>query len=45
MDRTVPSGAAPLLALIRKTETGKSGAKAYETIIRHRQGDLAKSIT
>lgn len=37
--------AAPLLAFIRKTETGFEGAKAYETIYGHNQGKLPRPLT
>jgi muramidase (phage lysozyme) len=39
------SEAAPLLALIRKTETGHEGAKAYETLYGHNQHKLTKPLT
>jgi muramidase (phage lysozyme) len=37
--------AAPLLALIRKTETGHEGAKAYETLYGYNQHKLTKPLT
>lgn len=37
--------AAPLLALIRKTETGHEGAKAYEALYGHNQHKLPKPLT
>lgn len=45
MDRTVPRGAAVLLDFIRKIETGKADASAYDVIYAHAQGRLPKPIT
>lgn len=45
MDRTVPAGAAILLDFIRKVETGRDDASAYDVIYAHKQGKLPKPIT
>lgn len=45
MDRTVPRSAAILLDFIRKIETGKADASAYDVIYAHAQGRLPKPIT
>lgn len=45
MDRTVPAGAAWLLASIREIETGRTDRSAYDVIYGHKQGKLAKPLT
>jgi muramidase (phage lysozyme) len=45
MDPTVPKGAALLLDFIRKIETGKADATAYDVIYANAQARLPKSIT
>lgn len=45
MTTTAAAAAAPLLALIRQTETGHAGADAYRTIIGHQQGQLERPLT
>lgn len=45
MDKSVPPGAALLLALIYKTETGKMPPECYDVIYGHNQHKLAKPIT
>jgi muramidase (phage lysozyme) len=45
MDPTVPKGAAMLLDFIRKIETGKADASAYDVIYAHAQARLPKPIT
>lgn len=45
MDRTVPPGAAHLLAFIYRTETGRNPPECYEVIYGHNQGRLPKPIT
>lgn len=45
MDRSVPAGAAPLLAFIRRTETGKPDPLSYTTIIGHNEDRLDRAIT
>lgn len=45
MDPTVPKGAALLLDFIRKIETGKADASAYDVIYAHAQARLPKPIT
>lgn len=41
----IPASAHVLLEFIRKTETGHSGAQAYETIFAHKQSILPKPLT
>lgn len=41
----VPNGATILLDFIGETETGRTGAEAYRTIYRHKQGTLPKPVT
>jgi muramidase (phage lysozyme) len=45
MDRSVPAGAALLLAFISKTETGRDRPQCYEVIFGHNQDKLPKKIT
>lgn len=45
MDKTVPNGAAILLAFIRKTEVGRDDRASYDVIYGHKQGKLAKPLT
>lgn len=45
MDRTVPPGAAILLAFIYRTETSRDAPECYEVIYGHKQGKLAKPLT
>jgi len=45
MDKTVPPGAALLLGLIYRTETGHDAPECYEVIFGHNQGKLPKPIT
>lgn len=45
MDPTVPRPAAILLDFIRKVETGRADATAYDTIYAHKQNKLPKPIT
>ncbi|MEQ9634593.1 MAG: hypothetical protein RLW68_00765 [Devosia marina] len=42
---TLPASAAILLAEIRRIETGRKDARAYETIYGHNEGNLPKPIT
>lgn len=45
MNRTIPHGAAILLAFIRKTEVGRDDRASYDIIYGHKQGKLAKPLT
>src|SRR5690606_3073421 len=45
MNRTIPNGAALLLAFIRKTETGRDDRASYDVIYGHKQGRLPKPLT
>lgn len=45
MTGSIPASAHILLEFIRKTETGHTGSKAYETIFAHKQAMLPKPIT
>ncbi|WP_336067150.1 hypothetical protein [Nitratireductor rhodophyticola] len=45
MDRTVPAGAALLLAFVYETETSRTPPECYEVIYAHRQDRLPKSLT
>ncbi len=45
MDRTVPAGAAILLAFIYETETSRKPPECYEVIYGHKQGKLPKPLT
>lgn len=45
MDKTVPAGAALLLAFIYRTETGRDAPECYQVIYGHNQAKLAKPIT
>ncbi|MCJ8143807.1 hypothetical protein MKI84_12860 [Ancylobacter sp. A5.8] len=45
MDKTVPAGAAVLLDFIRRTETGRADASAYDTMFGHNERKLAKPLT
>ena len=45
MDRTVPKGAAILLAFIRKTEVGRDDRASYDVIYDYKQSRLAKPLT
>jgi len=45
MDKTVPAGAALLLAFIYETETSEPVPACYEVIYGHRQSSLAKPLT
>lgn len=45
MDKSVPPQAAPILDLIRVTETGRADRTAYETVYGHSEKKLTKPIT
>ncbi|MCA1260756.1 hypothetical protein LC061_08200 [Nitratireductor aquimarinus] len=45
MDRTVPAGAALLLAFVYETETSRRPPECYEVIYAHRQDRLPKPLT
>ncbi|WP_287959940.1 hypothetical protein [Filomicrobium sp.] len=45
MDRTVPAGAALLLAFVYETETSRTPPECYEVIYAHRQDRLPKPLT
>lgn len=45
MNRTIPNGAAILLAFIRKTEVGRDDRASYDVIFANKQGKLAKPLT
>lgn len=45
MDKTVPAGAALLLAFIYETETSRKPPAAYDVIYGHNQGKLARPLT
>lgn len=45
MDRTVPAGAALLLAFVYETETSRRPPECYEVIYGHRQDRLSKPLT
>lgn len=45
MDRTVPTGAALLLAFVYETETSRTPPECYEVIYGHRQDRLSKPLT
>jgi hypothetical protein len=45
MDKTVPAGAALLLAFIYRTETKKAAPECYEVIFGNRETKLSKSLT
>jgi len=45
MDKTVPPGAALLLAFIYRTETSREPPECYEVIYGHNQNKLAKPLT
>src|SRR5689334_11489265 len=45
MDKTVPTGAALLLGLIYRTETGVDAPDCYQVIFGNNQHKLAKPIT
>lgn len=45
MDRTVPAGAALLLAFVYETETSRKPPECYEVIYGHNQWKLAKPLT
>src|SRR3954463_16314128 len=45
MDKSVPPQAAPILDLIRVTETGRADRPAYESVYGHSEKKLTKPIT
>ena len=45
MDRTVPPGAASLLAFIARTETSRDFPEAYDVVYGHNQSKLPKRVT
>lgn len=45
MNRTIPNGAAILLAFIRKTEVGRDDRASYDVIYANKQGKLARPLT
>ncbi|WP_313194591.1 hypothetical protein [Shinella zoogloeoides] len=45
MNRTIPNGAAILLAFIRKTEVGRDDRASYDVIYNNKQGHLPKPLT
>lgn len=45
MNRTIPRGAAILLAFIRKTEVGRDDRASYDVIYNNKQDKLPMSLT